>query len=103
VTDRERIAFHVVTGFLGAGKTTDIHCPMRTKQVADIIKLLVRTNGRGDCGKLIAFGSFFVLLLANSQLESGRKMRKKLGLKVIAAMPPQTTIWDQDVRPDLNT
>jgi G3E family GTPase len=47
VTNRERIAFHVVTGFLGAGKTTLINRLLRAPELADA---LVIVNEWGDIG-----------------------------------------------------
>ncbi len=47
MTDRERIAFHVVTGFLGAGKTTLINRLLRAPELADA---LVIVNEWGDIG-----------------------------------------------------
>jgi G3E family GTPase len=44
---RERIAFHVVTGFLGAGKTTLINRLLRAPELADA---LVIVNEWGDIG-----------------------------------------------------
>jgi G3E family GTPase len=44
---RERIAFHVVTGFLGAGKTTFINRLLRAPELADS---LVIVNEWGDIG-----------------------------------------------------
>jgi G3E family GTPase len=47
MTDRERIAFHVVTGFLGAGKTTLINRLLRAPELVDA---LVVVNEWGDIG-----------------------------------------------------
>jgi hypothetical protein len=44
---REGIAFHVVTGFLGAGKTTLINRLLRAPELADA---LVIVNEWGDIG-----------------------------------------------------
>ena len=47
MTHRERIAFHVVTGFLGAGKTTLINRLLAPPELADT---LVIVNEWGDIG-----------------------------------------------------
>jgi predicted ATPase len=52
VTGRERIAFHIVTGFLGAGKTTLINHLLRAPELADALVLIRRPSrdGRGQAG-----------------------------------------------------
>ena len=47
MTARERIAFHIVTGFLGAGKTTLINRLLRAPELADA---LVIVNEWGEIG-----------------------------------------------------
>ena len=47
MTGRERIAFHIVTGFLGAGKTTLINRLLRAPELADA---LVIVNEWGEIG-----------------------------------------------------
>ncbi len=55
-TGRERIAFHIVAGFLGAGKTTLINRLLRAPELADglVIKGLVALAGWPDAPDLAA-------------------------------------------------
>jgi predicted ATPase len=52
VTGRERIAFHIVTGFLGAGKTMLINHLLRAPDLADALARIRRPSrdGRGQTG-----------------------------------------------------
>ena len=50
MTDRERIAFHIVTGFLGAGKTTLINHLLRAPELADAL-VLIRRPSRDERGQ----------------------------------------------------